>query len=74
MMHTRIMQHLKIDLIGIEEAEKRPESKEQRPLQPVDFSRKRRARFCAINYLGRIFHLFNYTLTLPSRLENGITI
>lgn len=68
-MHPRIMQHLEIDLIGVQEAEKRPEAEEDRPLQPIDPDLRRLARVRAISYLDSIFHLFNYTLTLPPGLK-----
>lgn len=69
MVHSRVVQHLKIDLIGVQEAEKRPEAKENRPLQPVDSDGRGRVRFCAISYLDSIFHRFNYTLLLRSDLR-----
>lgn len=38
MMHVRIVQHLKIDLIGVEKTEKGPEAKDDQPHRPIDFA------------------------------------
>ena len=61
MMHPRIVKHLKIDLIGIKEAEKRPEAKEDGQLYPIGLELKGLASFNAISYLNSIFHLFGNT-------------
>src|SRR3954447_9902789 len=55
-MHPRRVQHLEIDLIGIEEAKERPEAEENRPLQPIDAPRARPRHLRAVIYLSRIFH------------------
>jgi hypothetical protein len=38
MVHPGVVQHLKIDLIGIQKAEECPESEEDCPLQPIDLT------------------------------------
>ena len=57
MIHPRRVQHLEIDLIGVQKTKERPEAKEYSPLQPVDSAHARPARFRAISYLDSIFHL-----------------
>jgi hypothetical protein len=69
MIHPRVVKHLKIDLIGVEEAEKSPESEEDRPFEPVGSEIGRLARIGAISYLDTIFHAINYTHT-SARMEN----
>jgi hypothetical protein len=69
-MHPRIVKHLKIDLIGIEEAEKRPEAKEDGQLYPIGLELKGLASLNAISYLDSIFHLFGNTPVL-AKFETG---
>lgn len=64
MMHPRVVKHLEIDLIGIDEAVKRPEAKEDGQLYPIGPELKGLASFDAVSYLDCIFHLFNNTPAL----------
>lgn len=68
MMHPRVVKHLKIDLIGIYEAVKCPESKEDCQLYPTGLELKRLASFNVIIYLDSVFHLFSNT-TASIRFE-----
>src|SRR5262245_54949671 len=47
-MHAGCVQHLEINLVGIERAEKRPEGKDDYPLQPADSARRQLVEFRSV--------------------------